>query len=290
MSASRVITRSVTRTARKGTDGAVRAVRFLSDRSGRALVGGLFSRLGSSAQPALALVKANGAADPTFQAGDGASATGATSATGPGPRGISVGTNGGTAAFLSLALQRDGKIIIGGLFDRTDPASRKNLARLNADGGVDTTYDPGQGANASVRAVAVQPDNKAVIAGGFNSVNNVPRGGVARLLGGASDVTPAVSVVGTPARGGFVVSRPDGAAGAALTVLYHNGGSAIRDQDYVAFPGTLNFAAGQSETVIPVTLRPGANRNRKVKVFLDPAPNGEYQIGKAQSKVFLSEL
>ena len=102
-------------------------------------------------------------------------------------------------------------------------------------------------------------------------------------------VSSTVSVVGNPARGGFVVSRPGG-LDAPVTVAYHNGGSAARGVDYETFPGTLTLAAGQGEAVIPVRLLPGANRNRKVKVFLDPAPNGEYQIGKAQSKVFLSDL
>ncbi len=99
-----------------------------------------------------------------------------------------------------------------------------------------------------------------------------------------------VSVVGTPARGGFVLSRQAEDLSQPLTVLYHNGGSASRGQDYETFSGVATFDAGQSEAVIPVRLLPGANRNRKVKVFLDPSPTGAYAIGKAQSKVFLSDL
>ena len=102
---------------------------------------------------------------------------------------------------------------------------------------------------------------------------------------------PVVSVVGAAReRGGFLLSRSADAAGAALTVAYHNGGSAQRGVDYEAFSGVATFDAGESETVIPVRLLPGANRNKKVKVFLEPAPAGDYDIGKAQSKVFLSDL
>ena len=39
-----------------------------------------------------------------------------------------------------------------------------------------------------------------------------------------------------------------------------------------------------------MTLLPGVNRDRKVKVFLDPAPNGDYTVGKGQAKVLLSAL
>ena len=75
-----------------------------------------------------------------------------------------------------------------------------------------------------------------------------------------------------------------------VTVFYHNGGGAVRDVDYMPFSGVLTFGAGQGEALIPVTLLPGANRQKKVKLYLDAAPRGEYQIGKAQSKVFLSDL
>lgn len=54
--------------------------------------------------------------------------------------------------------------------------------------------------------------------------------------------------------------------------------------------GQVTFRAGRSEKVIPVPPLPGANRDRKVKVFLDPSPTGAYDIGEAQGKVFLSDL
>lgn len=99
-----------------------------------------------------------------------------------------------------------------------------------------------------------------------------------------------VFVVGTPGRGGFVLSRQGQDLSPGLTVFYHNGGSAVRGQDYEQFSGTATFAPGQSETIIAVRLLPGANRGRKVKVFLDPSPAGTYTVGKAQSKVFLNDL
>ncbi len=102
--------------------------------------------------------------------------------------------------------------------------------------------------------------------------------------------TPMISVVGDPTRGGFVLSRAAGTFPAAMVVFFHNGGSAVVGQDYEYFqPGTA-LGYGISEIVVPVRVLPGANRNRKVKLFLDPDPNGAYTIGKAQSKVFLSDL
>ena len=125
--------------------------------------------------------------------------------------------------------------------------------------------------------------------GDFSRVANSDRNRLALVDNSAATVGAGVSVVGAPAQGGFLVSRT-GSLDAAITLFYHNGGSAVRGVDYETFSGSLTFDAGQSEAIIAVTLLPGANRNKKVKVFLDAAPNGEYQIGKAQSKVFLSDL
>lgn len=156
------------------------------------------------------------------------------------------------------------------------------------------TNDRGQ---AVVDAIAAQPtvnagspfDQLPVVnysgSGNITGNNLVKLNSVTRLEVSA---VSTFSVVGTPNRGGFVLSRTGDLS--VLTVVYHNGGSASRGVDYVTFPGTLTFDIGQSEALIPVTLLPGANRNRKVKVFLDPAADGSYTIGKAQTKVFLSDL
>src|SRR5437773_2420241 len=52
----------------------------------------------------------------------------------------------------AVALQPDGKIIIGGDFASVRGAPRNRIARLNPDGTADTTFDPGLGANDNVEA------------------------------------------------------------------------------------------------------------------------------------------
>src|SRR5581483_6767198 len=61
-----------------------------------------------------------------------------------------------------------GKIIIGGDFTQVNGVVRNHIARLNADGSLDTTFNPGAGPNDSVRAIAIQVDGKVVIGGLFN--------------------------------------------------------------------------------------------------------------------------
>src|SRR5439155_23041020 len=69
-----------------------------------------------------------------------------------------------------VALQSDGKIVAGGGFTQFSGNPRNRIARLNSDGTLDTTFDPGTGANDTVWALAVQPDGKVVIAGQCTTV------------------------------------------------------------------------------------------------------------------------
>src|SRR6185295_13614165 len=74
----------------------------------------------------------------------------------------------------SLAVQPDGKVLVGGSFTNLGGISRQHLGRLNAGGSVDLGFNPG--ANNIVYATAVQADGKIVVGGNFTLL-----GGQARL-------------------------------------------------------------------------------------------------------------
>src|SRR5206468_3639885 len=81
----------------------------------------------------------------------------------------------------SLALQGDGKLLMGGSFVATNGGFRTNIARLNPDGSLDLTFDPGTAPTGSVRSIVIQDDWKIVIGGSFEQVTDAPRRAVARL-------------------------------------------------------------------------------------------------------------
>jgi uncharacterized delta-60 repeat protein len=93
--------------------------------------------------------------------------------------------DGPNAPVNAIAVQADGKVIISGAFDHVDSVFRKRLARLNTDGSLDSTFDPGTGAGGlipvPISAIALQGTN-ILIGGSFNSFAGVPRGGIARLF------------------------------------------------------------------------------------------------------------
>src|SRR5438132_7451114 len=93
-----------------------------------------------------------------------------------------LGASGSAATVFSVALQADGKIVIGGTFSQAGGQARGNIARFNADGSLDATFlSSGVGANGDVFAVLVQSDGKIVICGDFTTVNGAGRSRIARL-------------------------------------------------------------------------------------------------------------
>lgn len=85
---------------------------------------------------------------------------------------------GGEALVFSIALQPDGKILIGGRFDSVNGSARFCLARLNPNGSLDESF-PGQAG--WVHCFALQPDGKIFVGGWFSMINGVPRMNLARL-------------------------------------------------------------------------------------------------------------
>jgi uncharacterized delta-60 repeat protein len=85
------------------------------------------------------------------------------------------------AYIYALALQPDGKILVGGDFTTMNGTARNGLARLNANGTLDTVFAPVLSTGAEINALALQPDGKILVGGGFTTVNGVTRNRFARL-------------------------------------------------------------------------------------------------------------
>lgn len=67
-----------------------------------------------------------------------------------------------------------GRIIIAGEFEASNNTLRRNISRLNPDGFVDLTFNPGTGPNGPIYGLAVQADGKVLITGGFTHYNGIP--------------------------------------------------------------------------------------------------------------------
>ncbi|MCU0274267.1 MAG: fibronectin type III domain-containing protein, partial [Acidimicrobiales bacterium] len=80
---------------------------------------------------------------------------------------------------LAVAVDHEGRTLVGGDFTSVDGVARRNLARLFADGSVDPTFDPSP--SGAVHAIAVDRMHRILIGGDFSSVRGVPTSRIARL-------------------------------------------------------------------------------------------------------------
>jgi uncharacterized delta-60 repeat protein len=82
----------------------------------------------------------------------------------------------------AIALQHDGRVLIGGDFTSVNGESRGRIARLNADGTLDNSFLDGlSGLNGGLAFLAVQTDGRILAGGMFSKANGVNRGSIVRL-------------------------------------------------------------------------------------------------------------
>ncbi|MDB6064873.1 MAG: hypothetical protein JWR26_1081 [Pedosphaera sp.] len=153
---------------------------MLRQPDGKLLIGGNFSIFGTpSAHNNLARLNVDGSLDGTF---------------------TNSYPNGPNGPIYSLGLQSDGKVLVGGQFNAIGGTNRYYIARLNPDGTIDNSFNPGTINGSSVNAIAVQGDGNILIGGSFTSFSSfsLTRNNIARLLtNGTPDVSYGSSASGT---------------------------------------------------------------------------------------------
>ncbi len=170
-----------------GFDGVVNDVLVQPD--GKILVGGYFNNYnGADVPDCLVRLNADGSLDTAFNAGGS---------------GFLFSSYPVFSTVNALALQNDGKILVGGYFDTfngtTGPAG---IMRLNADGSHDTTFNNGGSGGFIAYAIVVLDDGKILIGGGGVEYNGatVPAGIIRLTSDGLCDTTFNY-VEGTPNAG-----------------------------------------------------------------------------------------
>src|SRR6476659_9375557 len=209
-----------------GADAEITAAVLQPD--GRIVVAGRFTSFNGVMHNRVCRLNADGSVDPSF--------------------GLGAGIDN---SALALALQSDGRILVGGQFSQVDLTQRFNLARLNTNGSVDLTFNPGNGPNGDVNAIIIQPDGRIVIGGTFIGYNGFARGGIARVLGNGALDPSFDSGVGT---GGNVFAL----------ALQHNG--------QIVLGGRFTQYSGTNRTFIARVLGNGS-----LDFGFNPVPNSWVQ-------------
>lgn len=152
-----------------GTDAGSPIKQAIQQPDGKIIVVGMFTQYNGFAKNHITRLNSDGTPDLTFN--------------------TATGFDGGVNC---TAIQNDGKILVGGYFNTCNEIPQKNIARLTADGNLDTSFNPdGVGTNGLVSAISIQTDEKIIIAGNFTTYNEFyPRNNIARLnVDGTLDFT-----------------------------------------------------------------------------------------------------
>ncbi len=184
-----------------GTGVAANVNSFAIDGVGDIYVGGAFTTYNGTGRNRIARVNSDGSLDTGFDPG--------------------TGFNGNV---VRIALQADGKLLCVGDFTSFNGTARSRVARLNTDGTLDTSFNPGTGANFLVTSVAVQSDGKILIGGYFNNYNGTLVVALARLnTNGTLDTGYNMGGAGPNNSVEVIALQPDGKALVGGNFTTYNG-------------------------------------------------------------------
>ena len=205
------------------------------------IVVGTFAQVNGLTRAGLARLNTNGTTDVTFQNG----------------------MTGAPGIVDAVALQPDGKVVIGGYFFQVNGASRVRLARLNTDGSTDTGFLNGMaGADGDVMSIVLQPDGKILLAGAFTTINTSHRSGVARLnTDGSVDNTFQNGMAGANGIVTAIALQPDGKVVMGGTFTSVNGVY----RNYIArlnTDGSLDSAFHNGGPRAPILSNPAIHSNQ----------------------------
>jgi uncharacterized delta-60 repeat protein len=138
----------------------VRTIALQSDN--KILVGGDFTSYSGVTSNNIIRLNTGGTIDNTFTIGSGFTGT----------------TN---PIVATIALQPDGKILVGGEFTSYSGVTSNKIIRLNTGGTIDNTFNIGTGFTNNVQSIVLQPDGKILVGGGFTTYGGTTRNRIIRL-------------------------------------------------------------------------------------------------------------
>lgn len=174
-----------------------------------------------------------------------------------------------------LLLLPDGSILLGGYFHSVNGTPRNSIVRLNADGTVDTGFDPGTASDGRyVTAFDRLPDGRLWVFGAFTEFNGQPAGRFVRLLdSGAIDP-------------GFSFGPVRGANDEVVCVVPSGNGGLFIGGSFTAYNGALRrrIARLTADGLLDLSFDPGAGCDGQVNTIAE-LPDGRVVIGGAFRKV-----
>ena len=242
---------------------------------GRLLVGGQFTSFNGVPGGEVVRLNADGSVDTNFTAS----------------------VTAGDPTIHSVAVQPDGRVLIGGMFTGINGATRVRIARLNADGTLDSNFVASVNSSQSfitVSHLGLQTNSQIVIGGSFESADGAPHANIARLnsdgtldtgYNAAIDISPNALVVQADGKVliGGAFSAVNSLASPHIARLNTNG---TLDTGFtVTVDGNVDAFALQPDGKILIgggfTLVNGVSRNRIARLNANGTLDTTFQNGMA---------
>ena len=192
---------------------------------GKILVGGRFTSLNGIGRNYLVRLNSDGTEDTTFYSNL-----------------ISTGDNSGfNGEVNTIAIQSDGKILVGGIFSQLNGNTRNYLVRLNSDGTEDTTFytnliltGDNSGIKSNIKTITIQSDVKILVGGEFTTLNGNTRNYLVRLNSdGTEDTTFYSNLISTGDNSGF--------NGYVNTIAIQSDGKILVGGEFTTLNGDYNY-------------------------------------------------
>jgi uncharacterized delta-60 repeat protein len=192
-------------------------------------------------------------------------------------------------AVHAVAVQPDGRILIGGNFTNYDGAACNFFGRVSSNGRLDSVFNTGRGANDIVRALALQPDTAVLIGGDFTTINDIPRNHLARIHGddqwspvGVEFVASVFRVSETNGAVQILIRRSGGSTNTGFSVDFATSDlTASNGLDYLGYTNTLTFGPGDTFRTNTIAILDDGmvTGNKLVQLTLFNAPLNVYLGG-----------
>lgn len=130
-----------------GFDNSVLSILPLSDK--KSIIGGNFKKFNGETASRITRLLENGSIDSDFNSEK----------------------SGANNLIKAIVQQSDDKIVLGGNFTKYNDITTNRIVRIDLNGQIDDSFNVGEGFNGQVYSMAVQSDQKIVVAGGFTKYN-----------------------------------------------------------------------------------------------------------------------
>jgi hypothetical protein len=264
-----------------GFNNSVTVVAIQSD--GKTLVGGKFTTFSGSSQNCLIRLNSNGSIDSSFN--------------------IGTGFNG---EVMSIAIQSDGKILVGGNFTTFSGASQNYSIRLNSDGSKDSTFNIGSGFDGAPSSIEIQSDGKIILAGYFTTYQGSSQNNFIRLNSdGSKDASFNIGTGLGAVYIGIIKIQSDGKVVAGGQIISFNGQTTynlIRLNSNGSIDSSFNIGTGFNNVIRAISIQSdgkiiaggnfttfsGSSQNYLIRLNTDGSKDSTFNIGSGFNSLILS--